>query len=123
MKHNFMILLVILGVCSFAHSLRCYTCHSDEHKDCGDTSTNEEMECVKENDSCSKIHINGKITKGCVGIPNKPAGCKRKEVGNDENQDAFVEHCLCHGDYCNSAGTYKIYPILIASLILAPLLS
>lgn len=118
MKNVFMILLVILGVCSFAHALQCYSCHSDKTKDCGDTTTNEVIKCQKDTDPCSKVFLDGKITKGCAGLQNKDAGCKKRGEGDD-----LIETCYCHTDFCNSAGTYKIYPILIASLILAPLLS
>lgn len=117
-KNIFVILLVILGVCSFANALKCYSCHTDQNKDCGDTSTNELQTCQTDKDSCSKVTLDGKISKGCLGVPNKQPACKQRGAG-----DNLVETCYCNTDYCNSAATYKIYPILIASVILAPLIS
>jgi len=113
MKHIFMIVLVILGVCSLAHSLQCWDCHSDDGKDCEDTSTNIETTCQSAKDSCSKVIVEGKVSKGCAGL-EKPAGCK---------QSGKTTVCYCHDDFCNSAGSFQIYPVLIVSLILASLLT
>jgi len=113
MKHIFMIVLVILGVCSLAHSLKCWDCHSDDGKDCEDTSTNTETTCQSENDSCSKVIVGGKVNKGCAGLV-KAAGCKKS---------GETTVCYCHDDFCNSAGSFQIYPVLIVSLILASLLT
>jgi len=119
MRNVFTVLLVILGVCTLAHGLKCYTCHNDDNKDCADTSTNQEQECQSENDSCSKILLKGKTSKGCAGFgKQKAAGCKK--IGEGQTS---VETCYCNGDFCNSAGTFKTYPILIVSSILVPLLS
>jgi len=118
MKNVFTILLVILGVCTFAHGLKCYACNLDDNTDCTDTSTNIEQECQTEIDSCSKILLKGKTSKGCAGF-KKETICKK--IG--EGVKKTVETCYCNGDFCNSAGTFKTYPILIASLILVPLLN
>jgi len=121
MKHIFMTVLVILGVCSFALSLKCWDCHNDDNKDCQDTSTNIEAECLSENDSCSKVIINGKVTKGCAGLAKKD-GCKESKDYDAEAKKGVLT-CYCQGDFCNSAGSFQVYPVLIASLILASLLT
>ena len=67
---------------------------------------------------CTKMYnINtielAEVSKGCAGLV-KPAGCK--EAGK-------TTVCYCHDDFCNSAGSFQIYPVLIVSLILASLLT
>ena len=48
-----------LSFITVAHSLKCWDCHSDDGKDCEDTSTNTETTCQSENDSCSKVIVGG----------------------------------------------------------------
>jgi len=115
MKNVFMIVLVILGVCSFAQSLKCWDCHQDDNKDCDDVTSNVEITCQNESDSCSKVVLNGKTQKGCAG------GSKR--IGCTETEDKKIISCHCKGDFCNSADSFKVFPVLIVSLILASILT
>ena len=61
------------------------------------------------------------VTKGCAGLAKKD-GCKESKDYDAEAKKGVLT-CYCQGDFCNSAGSFQVYPVLIASLILASLLT
>ena len=53
--------LHFLFIFVLAQSLKCWDCHQDDNKDCDDVTSNVEITCQNESDSCSKVVLNGSM--------------------------------------------------------------
>ncbi|KAK8720156.1 hypothetical protein OTU49_014818 [Cherax quadricarinatus] len=116
--------VVMLALVSAASALKCYKC-----KDCANQSAQVE-ECSYNYDTCMKIDLSGHVIKGCsrrvecsLGTIERGAVDAWNSVKNwianlhedievPQDAQARVVGC-CEHDYCNSAVTKLMNPLLL----------